>query len=203
MYCNLSWCLYVTVTHLLGTGMCMIQVIWRNEGKIIINLFPDDIYHFSLPDLRTVARWNAEGYATTGQSRRKKLQQFSRVTSQAWRHGAISLMFPHVWQPGQTALSAAFRNTIMTAHCVSVCVSMLACVPEPICVSASCMCTGCVYIHTVHMCEGVALLKQTSEVQNKRSDVSSDEQHSQTIRLLRGICILILWVVWTCTWYSW
>lgn len=68
---------------------------------------------------------------------------------------------------------------------VCVCVSMWACVSAHIHMSAYCtVCTQIVFICIhIRMCEGAVVLMQASALQNKRSHVSSDEQHSQTIRL--------------------
>lgn len=68
-----------------------------------------------------------KSHATAGQCRRSKLQQFSRVTSQACRHGAISLMLPHVWQTGARWPLCRLRNTIMTAHWAAACLCQSVC----------------------------------------------------------------------------
>lgn len=90
--------------------------------------------------------------------------------------------------------------------CVCVCASTS-------CVSANCMHTGCVYMHT--------LLKQASAgaaEQGVMFPVMSNTGRRLGIVFVirwrpasslqaaaehRGICIRILCVVWTCTWYSW
>lgn len=50
----------------------------------------------------------------------------------------------------------------------------------------------------MHMCEGAALQKQASALQNKRSHVPSDEQHSQTIRLC--FCNMVAFCLQPASW---